>query len=201
MNLLVVLGHPNPASFNHALAHAAADELRRLGHAVVFHDLAAEGFDPGLPAGEIPGGASLPDEIDRHCRELAEAEGLVVVHPNWWGMPPAVLKGWIDRVVRCGVAYEFAGGDGGEGVPVPLLTRLKAVAVFNTGNTPPERERRVFGDPLERIWRDCIIGLCSRAEFHRRYFTVVCESTESERRVWLDETRTAMRTFFGREGD
>ena len=196
MNILVLLGHPDPNSFNHALARTACEELEKLGCEVVFHDLAQEGFDPVLPAEEIPKGAALPPDIAAHCAELAAADGVVIIHPNWWGMPPAVLKGWIDRVVRCGTAYEFEEDDGGEGVPIRLLTRLKSVVVLNTGNTPLERELAVFGDPLPRLWRDCVFGLCAEADFHRRYFTVVCESSLEERQSWLEEVRQTMREVF-----
>lgn len=55
------------------------------------------------------------------------------------GQPPAILKGWVDRVIRAGVAYEFAEGDSGEGVPIGLL-KAKSALVFNTSNTLEERE-------------------------------------------------------------
>ena len=48
--------------------------------------------------------------VEQHCGERSAADGYVIVHPNWWAMPPAILKGWIDRVLRQGVAYEFAAG-------------------------------------------------------------------------------------------
>jgi len=62
------------------------------------------------------------------------------------GQPPAVLKGWVDRVFRAGVAYKFLEGDKGDGVPVGLL-KIRTAIVFNTSNTPPVREKKVFGDP------------------------------------------------------
>ena len=130
MKVSVILAHPNEASFNHAIARTAVEELRCNGHEVVLHDLYAEKFDPILPTVEIPQAASLPDEIARHCTEISQAEGIVVVHPNWWGQPPAILKGWIDRVIRPGIAYEFLEGDSGEGVPNGLL-KAEAVIVFN----------------------------------------------------------------------
>ncbi len=188
MNLSVILGHPRPDSLNHALARAAAAAAREAGHDVRFHDLQAEGFDPVLAAGEEPSGAVLPPLVELHCREIAEADGIVVVHPNWWGKPPAIMAGWIDRVLRPGVAYRFEEGDGGEGVPVGLL-RARAAVVLHTANTVPEREARVFGDPLERIWRDCDFGLCGVRRVERRTFTVVVTSTPAERRSWLEEAR------------
>jgi len=185
---MLLLAHPVAGSFNHAIAATAADALSANGREVFFHDLYGEGFDPLLPGAEIERGAELPPEIARHCRELKEAEGIIVVHPNWWGQPPAILKGWIDRVIRPGVAYEFLEGDGGEGVPRGLLAGKKAL-VFNTANTPAEREREVFNDPLELLWRNCIFDLCGIEEFHRRTFTVVVTSTEKERKEWLEEVR------------
>ena len=188
MKTSVILGHPDRGSFNHAIAAAVVDALRENGHEVRFHDLYAEGFDALLPAGEIPSGAPLPPQIAMHCREIAEADAIVIVHPNWWGQPPAILKGWVDRVIRPGVAYEFLDGDSGEGVPHGLLKARTAI-VFNTANTAPEREQRVFGDPLETIWKNCIFGLCGVDTFCRRTFSVVITSTENQRRAWLVEVR------------
>jgi putative NADPH-quinone reductase len=186
MNILLILAHPNKTSLNHAIAQTAAQTLQKLGHCVIFHDLYEEKFDPLMQAMEIFSDKQLDVTIEQHCRELAQADGVVVVHPNWWGQPPAILKGWIDRVVRDEVAYRFVEGDSGEGVPVGLLKASKAV-VFNTSNTNPERELRVFGDPLETLWKNCVFGLCGVKHVHRRMFTVVITSSEAQRKAWLAE--------------
>ncbi len=195
MRISVILAHPNEGSFNHAIAHAAVEQLGSNGHKVFFHDLYKEIFDPVLLSEEIPEYAPVPEPIMRHCREIAEARGIIVVHPNWWGQPPAVLKGWIDRVLRAGVAYEFVEGDSGEGIPNGLLKAGTAM-VFNTSNTATEREQNVFGDPLDTIWRNCIFGLCGVNAFYRRTFSVIITSTADQRRQWLDEVRISVDTFF-----
>jgi putative NADPH-quinone reductase len=195
VKISVILAHPNPASFNHAIAQMAVRTLERLGHQVSFHDLYAQGFDPVLPAAEIHPGAPLPAWLKRHCAEVAQADGLIIVHPNWWGQPPAILKGWVDRVFRPTVAYKFLEGDLGEGVPVGLL-KARAALVFTTSNTPPERERSVFGDPLETIWKNCLFGLCGVENFYRRNFEVVVTSTFKERQRWLAEVQETVGRFF-----
>jgi NAD(P)H dehydrogenase (quinone) len=119
----------------------------------------------------------------------------VVVHPNWWGQPPAILKGWIDRVFRPGVAYEFQEGDSGEGIPVGLL-KAKAAVVLNTSNTPTKRELEVFGDPLERLWKDCIFDFCGVKNFYRRMFAMVVVSTSEQRKEWLQEVVTIIEKHF-----
>ena len=195
MKISVILAHPRPGSFNHAMADEAAATLRKSGHTVTLHDLYREKFDPILPYDEIPRDAPLPHAIALHCREIAAADGIVFVHPDWWGMPPAILKGWIDRILRPGVAYRFAETDDGEGIPVGLLA-AKAVLVFNSSNTPALREQEVFGDPLERLWKDCIVSFCGVRTFRRRMFGVVVTSTEEQRKAWLTEVQEITRETF-----
>ena len=195
MNISVILAHPMAGSFNHAIASRAAKVLKRNGHDVFFHDLYQESFNPVLTGAEIPKGATLPLEIQQHCEEIAEADGIVVIHPNWWGQPPAILKGWVDRVIRPGVAYEFHEGDQGDGIPQGLL-RARAAVIFNTSNTPAERESRVFGDPLATLWKDCVFGLCGIENVHRRMFAVVVTSSAAQRVQWLNEVEDAVSLHF-----
>ncbi len=198
MRVLVILGHPQQGSFNHAIAAEAMETLMGLGHEVVFHDLYAEGFDPLLPSGEIPEEGPVDASIQQHCAELATADGIIVVHPNWWGQPPAILKGWVDRVFRPGIAYRFLEGDAGEGIPLGLL-RARVAVVFNTANTPAEREQQVFGDPLEMLWKNCILGLCGVPEFHRKMFRVVVTSSPEQREAWLQEVQDIVTRCFSRD--
>ena len=195
MKISVILAHPDQTSFNHAIARTIIEQLKRNGHDTSLHDLYAENFDPLLPAYEIPKDVVLPAAIGDHCEEIRHAQGIVIIHPNWWGQPPAILKGWIDRVIRPGVAYEFLDGDSGEGIPRGLLTATAAI-VFNTANTGKEREQFTFGDPLETIWRNCIFGLCGIDSFYRLTFSVVVTSTERERKQWLDEARATIDKVF-----
>jgi len=195
MKISVILAHPDTSSFNHAIALTAVDTLRQAGHEVFFHDLYQENFDPLFPAEEIPRDTDLPPAIEKHCAEIAEADGIIIVHPNWWGQPPAILKGWVDRVIRPGVAYEFLEGDDGEGVPCGLL-KAKTALVFNTSNTETLRERNVFCDPLETIWKNCIFGLCGVHDFYRRMFNIIVVSSESQRKEWLNEVRQTVMYYF-----
>lgn len=195
MRILIVLGHPKPGSLNHAIAHAVRDDMCEVGHDVVFHDLYAERFDPLLFTDEIPENGNVPAEIKAHCNDLCSADGIVIVHPNWWGQPPAILKGWIDRIFRPSLAYRFKEGDSGEGIPIGML-RAKAAVVLNTSNTKAEREQTAFGDPLDAIWRRCIFDLCGVRSFHRKMFTVVVTSTRQQRTAWIEEAKGICRKVF-----
>jgi len=92
MKVSIILAHPDKNSFNAAIAKCCRKTLAANGHTVFFHDLYAEKFNALLPAKEIPRTAKLSDELKRHCDEISSADGIIVVHPNWWGQCSAYLK-------------------------------------------------------------------------------------------------------------
>lgn len=195
MNTLVILAHPGKKSFNYAIAGTVVATLKNNGHDVVFHDLYEEKFEPLLSYAEIKINSASDPIVRQYCQEISGADGIIIIHPNWWGQLPAVLKGWIDRVFRAGVAYAFSEGDSGEGVPVGLL-KVKAALIFNTSDTPAERERNVFGDPLETIWRNCIFGFCGVKNFYRKMYGVIVSSTPEQREQWLQDVRETVNKHF-----
>ena len=191
MKVLVVIGHQSPGSFCHAIAQTAIDAMRAAGHEVIYHDLYQERFDPILPPPEVPKDGQLDPVIERHCREVQAVDGFLIVHPNWWGQPPAILKGWLDRVIRQGVAYEFGPG----GAVIGHFKGKKAV-VFTTSNTPRDIEVSVFGDPLENLWKTVVFGFCGVEAPFRRNFESIIMSTPEQRRQWLDEVRSTVQEKF-----
>ncbi|MFJ2023352.1 NAD(P)H-dependent oxidoreductase [Streptomyces sp. NPDC087897] len=185
----VYLAHPRPGSFNHALFDAVVGELRDRGSDVVAHDLCAEGFAPGLTADEtgtvLPATDTTDAQLALHRAEVATLDAMVFVHPNWWGMPPAVLTGWVQRVMVPGVAYKLGAS---EGVPERLLKAGRAL-VLNTSDTPADREVSEFGDPLDRIWSACVLPYVGVADVRRVVFRTVTDSTDEARASWLREAR------------
>ncbi|MFB7476105.1 NAD(P)H-dependent oxidoreductase [Kitasatospora sp. NPDC056184] len=197
MRVGVYLAHPRPGSFNHALFEAVVDELHGRGAEVVAHDLYAEGFSPLLTADETETVAASEDagdgQLALHRAEVATLDALVLVHPNWWGMPPAVLAGWVQRVMVPGVAYKLGTADG---EPVGLLRAGRAL-VLNTSDTPESREREEFGDPLERIWAACVLPYVGVADVRRRVFRTVTDSSDGERALWLRQAREDAAALIG----
>jgi NAD(P)H dehydrogenase (quinone) len=180
MNALVIVANPSAASFSHALADVVRAALVERGYAILFHDLFAEAFPP------VSGDDAL---VEHHRAQLRAADLIAVCHPNWWGQPPAILKGWLDRVFQPGVAYEYPPGVGPDGVPLGLL-RARCALVLNTSETPWEREQAAFGNPLERLWRDCVFRFCGVERFGRAVFGPMSASTPAQRERWLHEARS-----------
>jgi putative NADPH-quinone reductase len=185
MKVLVVIGHQNPNqnSFCHAITQTIVDQLQSDGHEVIYHDLYAENFDPILTQEELKTVEPACPVVRQHISELLSADGIVIVHPNWWGQPPAVLKGWVDRVFRQGMVYRFTA----EG-PVGELAGKRAL-VITTSNTPREVELQVYDDPLENLWKNVTFALVGLTDFVRRNFESIVMSTPEQREGWLAEAQ------------
>ncbi|MFE1175802.1 NAD(P)H-dependent oxidoreductase [Streptomyces sp. NPDC058773] len=189
MRIGVYLAHPCPGSFNHALFTAVVEELRDQGCQVLTHDLYAEGFAPALTAGEtetVQSATPARDmQVELHRSEVATLDAMVLIHPNWWGMPPAVLTGWVQRVLAPGVAYKLGTADG---EPAGLLKAGRAL-VLNTSDTPADREESEFGDPLQKIWAACVLPYVGVADVRRIVFRTVTDSADELRASWLRQAR------------
>jgi len=188
----VILAHPYEKSFNHAIFQRCIESLKRLGCRVYAHDLYAEGFDPVMPRSELGKMETTDPLVRRYAAEMLESSLLVYVHPNWWGHPPAMMTGYIDRIFRPPYAYDY--DEAKEGDPGTGKLGGKVGIVFNTGNTAADREEERFHDPLETEWTNCLFGFCGMARSDRRLFRIVADSTKEQRELWLDEVEATLRS-------
>ena len=115
------------------------------------------------------------------------ADGFVVVHPDWWGGPPAVLKGWLDRVLRPGTAYEYEGEVPEARSVVGLLEGRKALTVITGDADDP--------GPLEGFWKERIWGYCG-AESWLLYAPRVRDSAVRDREVFRDRVIDVLGQIF-----
>jgi putative NADPH-quinone reductase len=111
MNVLVLVAHPCADSFTHATTRAAVAGLERAGHRVEVADLYQQGFRVAMTREEreaYHGDRPVLDPlVAEHARLVQWAEVLVFVYPTWWSGLPAILKGWLERVLVPGVAFAF----------------------------------------------------------------------------------------------
>ena len=131
MRALVVHCHPSPESYTAAVRDTVLARLGAGGAEAELIDLYAEGFDPVLTrAGweryeETPANRS---DVAAHAAALHRADALLFVYPTWWYGPPAVLKGWMERVLLPDVAFS----NPADGPIRPGLTQVRDLAVFTT---------------------------------------------------------------------
>lgn len=198
MKVSIILGHPTPGSFNHAIVATAEAALKARGHQVIVHDLYREHFDPVLTSDELPKDAPLPPDLAPYVDEIGEADGIIIVHPNYWSAPPAILRGWVDRVLRAGRAYNFV-PDGNGGAKAVGLLKARVGLVFTTANTPHDKEVALFGDPLETHWLKVVFGLCGVRTTKRWDFSPIIVSTNEQREAWIKQVCAAVAEYFPKD--
>jgi NAD(P)H dehydrogenase (quinone) len=145
-----VLCHPNPGSFTHAAARAAASAAADAGHRVTLLDLYAVGFDPVMSADDLrryqENDSTVAPGTVVHAEAVRNADVLVFVYPTWWSGLPAVLKGWLDKVMVPGVAFSL---DERSKVR-PGLTHVRRIVAVSTYGSP-RRYVRFVNDNGRRI--------------------------------------------------
>lgn len=163
MNVLVVYAHPDPESFNAALFETIKRALTRAGHAVRAVDLYAENFQPVLSredkAAYLDDTESLICKVSEHVDNLCWAEALVFVFPIWYYGPPAILKGWFERVWLPGVTFEPAEKRGR--TTSSCIRHIKRLVVVTTSGSPAWWMVLV-GNPAKRFFMRGLRVLFSR---------------------------------------
>lgn len=181
MKNLLVLGHPKPNSFQHSFFTETADSLKRSGDYIFLADLYSDEFNPVLPREEIERGSSTEELILKYQKELRNCDRLLLFYPDWWGMPPAILKGWLDRVLASGIAYSWQGEDFLDKKWIPLLTKKEIVIYISSDDS-------LDSNWLKRLWKDKIFSKCG-AKVTINYIDKVRYKSFSEISEWIQNQK------------
>jgi 1,4-dihydroxy-2-naphthoate polyprenyltransferase len=184
VRVLVVLGHPRNGSLCEALADSYAAGAFQAGAEVQRLDVAEMQFDLNV-TGPSPRDQMEEPSVKAAMELVAWAEHLVFVFPTWWGTMPALLKGFLDRVLMPGFA--FADRDDGEGWD-KLLTG-KSAHLLTTMDTPPWVYRWIYRAPGLNAIACATLGFCGIAPVRRSIFGPVKEAAPERRARWLDLAR------------
>jgi len=186
-NIAVVIGHPFTGSFSHALAERYIEDARRCGATLRILDLATHKFST-IPTAlnevrvrGIDGLDALEPSIAGMVRDMEWADHIVFVYPVWWGTYPAVLKGFIDRVVLSGVAFKY----GSKPTKWQKLWRGKTARIIYTMDTPIWWNRLVYKAPSENSLRWSTLWYVGVKTIGVTKFTPIRTSTAEGREKWL----------------
>lgn len=161
MKAYLVYCHPDPDSFTSAVRQRAVAALQSAGHEVRVTDLYADGFDPAMTLEEVRDHLGPPEHkpgVARYCENLLWCEALVFIYPTWWSGQPAMLKGWLDRVLIRGVAWDLP--DGATHIAARLTNVRRLVAVTTHGSS--KFINLLEGETGRRVISRAVRVLCRR---------------------------------------
>ncbi|MBM9578604.1 NAD(P)H-dependent oxidoreductase [Leptospira sp. 201903070] len=187
MKFLLVYCHSNPKSFTKAILDAISETLESLNHSVKIIDLYAEKFDPVLQVDEAHRRRDLyKDPSMASYRELIlEADHLVFIYPVWWHGFPAILKGFIDRVITSDFVYSFKDRPRNSIFPQGYMSQKK-ISCFYTLDAP---FLIALIDPGWLAIKYGIFRFCGFRNVERYYRHNLKHATDLERSHWIEECR------------
>lgn len=198
MRALVVYCHPKPNSFNASVRDVVLEVLRVSGAEIRLTDLYQRGFSPLLTGAELDiylncdiNQAAVQSDVD----DLLWCDTLVFVYPTWWYGLPAILKGWLDRVLVPGVAFVMP-GEANKDIRRGL-THITRLGVFTTCGASWGLTQ-LMGAPGKRTLlrgvRSILAARC-KTTFAAHY--LMDSSTSKTRAAHLDRVRRKMAGFVG----
>ena len=172
---LLILAHPLRDSFCGAIAERARQGLAERGQDIDFLDLYREDFDPRLSAAERAAYYAETADLSAvgdYTARLLVADSLVLVFPQWWFNLPAIMKGYFDRVLQPGVAFDHTPG---YGKILPRLAKLSQVLAISTLGSPWWVTNLYMGNPVRRQLSRGILAACAP---QARFTMLTCYSAE-----------------------
>jgi len=186
MKVLIVFNHPYEGSYCNAILSSVTKGLQQVNHEVDVINLDKEGFNPVMNSSDLKAFRDkqpMDPKVLEYKNRLEQADRLVFIFPIWWELMPAMMKGFIDKVIFPGVAYDYVNGSNTR--MKPLLTNIKGVTVITTMNTPRILYRIIFGNTIQKalmrgtFWK---LGYKNRKWIS---FNMVKQVSDEKRKSWL----------------
>jgi NAD(P)H dehydrogenase (quinone) len=186
MKVVIVFNHPYDGSFCNAILQSVTAGLQQANHEVDLIHLDHAGFNPVMTARDLKAFVDrkpVDPQVITYKARLEQADHLIFIFPIWWELMPALTKGFIDKVIFPGVAYDYT--KSGRGM-VPLFKKIQSVTVITTMNTPRALYRLIFGNAIKKAM---IIGTFWKIGYKNRKWislNMVKMVSDAKRRQWLD---------------
>ena len=151
MKVVIVFNHPYQGSYCNAILNSVTRGLQQANHEVDIINLDIEGFNPVMSSQDLKAFRDkqpIDPKVVEYKFRLEQADQVVFIFPIWWELMPALMKGFIDKVIFPGVAYDYVNGSNTR--MKPLLTNIKGVTVITTMNTPRILYRVIFGNAIQK---------------------------------------------------
>lgn len=185
MNILIVFNHPYSGSYCYAILQSVIKGLQKAQHQIDVLYLDRDNFNPVMTEADLQGFKNkkpVDPKVIEYWSRLVNADHLIFIFPIWWELMPALTKGFIDKVIFPGVAYDYT--TNGIGM-VPLLKQLKRVTIITTMNTPKIVYRAMFGNAIKKA---LITGTFKKIGYTKCKWinlAMVKISSEKKRQQWL----------------
>lgn len=186
MKVVIVFNHPYEGSYCNSILHSVSRGLEKAKHQVDIINLDTEGFNPVMTSEDLNAFRNkkpIDPKVLEYKTRLEKADHAIFIFPIWWELMPALMKGFIDKVIFPGVAYDYINLSNTQ--MKPLMTKIKGITVITTMNTPGILYRIVFGNAIQKA---LMVGTFWKLGYKNRKwisFNMVKQATGERRKIWL----------------
>lgn len=195
MRTVIVFNHPYEESYCNAILESVTKGLEKSTHEVDVINLDKDQFDPRMTSADLKAfvehTAVDPQVIDYQER-IRTADHLIFIFPIWWDIMPATTKGFIDRVLSPGLAYDHH--PRGFGL-VPLLKNLKSIILITTMNKPAIMYSLLIGNLIRKVMVKSVFKTMGYKNVNWISFTSVKRVSQEKRVKWLNELENKFSKF------
>lgn len=195
MKHAIIVAHPNAKSFNLTMAEAYQAAVQAVGHEAVLRDLYRIPFDPLLKATEIPTplGFQARDDVKAERALLNDVDVFCLIYPLWFNAPPAMMKGYLERVFGMGFGYA-PGGWGND----PLLDGRRLISISSSGAPLHWVKETGAWDAMRNLFDGHFAAVCGLTILDHLHFGEITPGITGEAvERCAEEVRTAVQRHFG----
>jgi NAD(P)H dehydrogenase (quinone) len=184
MHVVIVFSHPNENSFGASIMEHLIQGLKQAQHTLTIHNLYEDKFNPVMTKEELLEQQSPAKDplLKRYQNDILKADVLAFIHPCWWYCPPAILKGYFDRVLEKGFAYDYQADE-----PVPLLKNINGL-VIQTFDAEEKMEKEFYDDITFKTIK-YTLNYCGISNIYRYSVFRIVFSSFKQRATWLEKVK------------
>ncbi|MBS1496984.1 MAG: NAD(P)H-dependent oxidoreductase [Bacteroidetes bacterium] len=184
MRVVIVFNHPYKGSYCNAILEAVMAGLHKANHEIDLIHLDEDGFNPVMTGADLKAfkdRAPIDPQSLAYKQRIDKADHLVFIFPIWWELMPAMTKGFIDKVIFPGIAYDYKPN----GFMMKKWEKLKSVTVITTMNTASIVYRLIFGNAIRKAM---MTGTFWKMGYKKRKWInlgMVKTVSDTKRKKWL----------------
>lgn len=195
MRTVIVFNHPYEGSYCNAILNSVTKGLEKSGHEVDLMHLDKDQFNPRMTTADLKAfveHTAVDPQVICYQERIKTADHLIFIFPIWWDIMPATTKGFIDRILSPGMAYDHH--PRGFGL-VPLLKNLKSITIITTMNKPAFMYSLLIGNLIKKVMFKSVFKTMGYKRLKWISFTFVKSVSQKKRKKWLSNLETQFSSF------
>lgn len=188
MKVVIIFNHPYDGSYCNAILKSVTLGLQQANHEIDLIHLDKDGFNPVMTAADLKAFRDknpVDPKVISYKNRIEQADHLIFIFPIWWELMPALMKGFVDKVIFPGVAYDYTNASNTR--MKPLWSKLKGLTMITTMNTPNYLYALIFGNAIKKAM---ILGTFWKLGYKNRKwisFNEVKQVSKEKREKWLGD--------------